>query len=361
MLINKVEISNLEAYILCGLVEKFCNEFIDEVKEITYTLDKLGIKGIKNILPNPFKTNKEIEIDAYYSIDKKQIFIRFNESKDRKFNFMTVYGNPIPLSMFNFEISENDTDISIFENITFQKGEAKFDIDYSFITTLAGFRKRLNNTKEFALDFINSNRDLNNYKNQNDKIKYLYYLKAVKEEFLKLISDENTPELVIDKFLELHKVILQRGLHLDKFIHQVVMKNLLDKYEHDLKPDLIAYDILNNKWVVVDYKKSKKSLIKNLDKVRTGFKADVNALENQLLDYVEYFEEKEHREYIKKEYKYNIKYPDAIGIIGTIQTEEQEAFNRLMKNKPRWFSVMPYNYLYDSFCTYINLVEEIAK
>ena len=361
MIVTRVEMTETEIYILYGLTQKFCNDFINEVKDITHTLDKLGIKGVKNTLPNPFKMDKEIEISAYYSIDKKQVFIRFNESKNRKFHFTTVYGTPIPFNIFMFETSENDTGMSSIQNITLQKGEMKFPIDYSFITSLAGFTKRLNNIKEFALDFINSNRDLNRYKNEYDKVSYLAYLKELKEEMLKLISDENTPELVIDKFLENHPVILQRGLYLDKFKHQVIMKNLLGKYEHDLKPDLIAYDVLNNKWVIVDYKRAKNNLIKNIDKVRTGYKVDVNDLENQLFDYLEYFEEKEHREYIEKEYKCNIKYPEAIGIIGNISMEEQDAFNRLMQNKPRWFSVMPYNYLYDSFNRYIEIVEEIAK
>ena len=119
--------------------------------------------------------------------------------------------------------------------------------------------------------------------------------------------------------------------------------------------------LLQNSKFAFDKKRAKNNLIKNIDKVRTGFKVDVNDLENQLFDYLEYFEEKEHREYIEKEYKCNIKYPEAIGIIGNISMEEQDAFNRLMQNKPRWFSVMPYNYLYDSFCNYVNLIENNLK
>ena len=84
------------------------------------------------------------------------------------------------------------------------------------------------------------------------------------------------------------------------------LKNILNKYEHDLKPDLIAFDTLNKKWVVVDYKKAKHKIIKNLHKVRTGFKSDVSNLRNQLKDYLEYFEEEDHRKYVKKTYKIDI-------------------------------------------------------
>lgn len=361
MIGTKVEMTETEIYILYGLAQKFCNDFIDEVKDIIHTLDKLGIKGVKNTLPNPFKMDKEVESSVYYSIDKKQIFIRFNESKNRKFNFITVYGNPIPFNMFLSPISENDTGMSTIQNITLQKGEMKFPIDYSFITSLTGFTKKLINIKEFALEVINSNRDLNGYKNKNEKAAYLAYLKELKEEMLNMFVDESTPELKIDNFFENHPIILERALHLEKFNHQVILKNILGKYEHDLKPDLIAYDTLNKKWVIVDYKKAKRTIIKNLDRVRSGLRAEVYDLQNQLRDYVEYFDERDHRNYISEKYNLNINYPDSLGIIGNVAVEEQETFNKVIKDLPRWFNVMPYNYLYDSFCNYVNLIENNLK
>lgn len=353
-MINTREISKYEGEILINLINMFSNKFIEEINNITDTLKGLKIDNIKRNLPSPFCGNNSIALEVLVSLEKKSMLFNFKSSNEEKLEIIEVEGERTPLNLINIG---NDNTFEGIVNIKNSNLNGLL-IEYGFILSFNGFGKRIVNIKEFALDFINSNRDLNNYKNENDKIEYIYYLKKVKEEFLKLISDENTPELVIDKFLEDNNIILQRGLHLDKFMHQVVMKNLLGKYEHDLKPDLIAYDVLNNKWVIVDYKKAKKSLIKNLNKVRTGFKADINDLENQLLDYIEYFEEEEHREYIKNEYKCDLKYPDAIGIIGSIKAEEQVAFNRLMKNKPRWFSVMPYNYLYDSFCRYVEHVEK---
>lgn len=350
-----------EDYYMGFFIQEFCKEFISSIAEIKETLNKLGIKDAVSNIPEPFNKSGKIQVDTYYSINKKQIFLNFKKSNHLTFRYTSVQGNPVPCSPFDFQYEPNEDALNSILNVTLIKGKVSYEIGFGYVMSLKTFVDKLNNAKDFALDFINSNRDLNMYKVEYNRNTYLDYLKNVKKEFSKLISDENTPELVIDKFLEEHKVILQRGLHLDKFMHQVVMKNLLGKYEHDLKPDLIAYDVLNNKWLIVDYKRSKKSIIKNLEKVRTGFKSEVNDLENQLNDYIEYFDEKEHREYIEKEYKYNIRYPDAIGIIGNIKIEERDMFNRLMKNKPRWFSVMPYNYLYDSFCRYIEVAEDISK
>lgn len=236
--------SKIQILILSRYIEKFSEDFINEVKELKYTLNKLGIKGVEDSLPSPFNGNKNIEVTACFSIDRKQIFINFNESKNSKFMFMTVEGNPVPSGLFNFNMQENDVGISIMQNVVLSQGQSNYKIDYGFITTLSGFNKIVKNIKEFSIEFINSNRDLKNYKTYNDKISYLNYLKELKEVISIIFFDENTPELYIDKFLEENPVILKTGLHLDNLNHQVILKNILDKYEHDLKPDLIAYNIL---------------------------------------------------------------------------------------------------------------------
>lgn len=351
----------MQMLILSRVIEKFSKDFINEVKELNYTLNKLGIQGVEDSLPSPFNGNKNIQITACFSIDKKQIFINFNENKNSQFIFTSVCGNPVPSGLFNFDTEENDVGISIMQNVVLSQGQNNYKIDYGFVTTLAGFNKIVKNIKEFSIEFITSNRDLNKYKTYNDKISYLNYLKKLKKVISTIFFDENTQELYIDKFLEENPVILKAGLHLDNLNHQVILKNILDKYEHDLKPDLIAYDMLKKKWLIIDYKRAKRKIIKNFGKVRSGFKADVNDLENQLYDYLEYFEEEAHRNYIEKTYKISMKHPDAIGIIGNVNEEEQETFNRLMQNKPRWFSLIPYNYLYDSFCRYIDLIEGSIK
>lgn len=358
---NKKEkqITTSELNIISSLLTNFCMEYVNEVRQIIKKIEKINSKNVRGKLPSPFNKDTAILIEVAYSIDQTLILIKFSRIKgeNNRCVFIPIEGSPIPGNIFGFDNPQEFTGIMNLTNVTI----GSFFIEYGFLTSLKGLSNKVTDIRTFASDFINSYIDLSKYKKQNDKVGYSIYLKEVKEEFLKLISDEKTPELTIDKFLENHPVILQRGLHLDKFMHQVIMKNLLGKYEHDLKPDLIAYDVLNNKWVVVDYKRAKNSLIKNIGKVRTGFKSEVNDLENQLFDYLEYFGEKEHRDYIEKEYKCNIKYPEGIGVIGNIKSEEQDEFNRLMQNKPRWFNIMPYNYLYDSFCRYIELVDDIAK
>lgn len=345
---------------LTYLVKKFSFEFISEIENIADIFYKVGNENIYKDLPLLFNSGKNgILIEAVYSINEKLILIKFTKIKikENKFNFITVEGNPIPYNVIKIDSPESYNGILTFENVDIQSEMGKFNIEYGFMTSISNLLNKIHIVKEFAIDFINSNRDLSKYKKYEDKVSYLNYLNELKDEMFKMFSDESTPELKIDKFLENHPIILERALHLGDFKHQVILKNILNKYEHDLKPDLIAYDSLNKKWVIVDYKKAKRNIIKNLNKVRTGFKSDVNDLENQLNDYIEYFEEEKHREYIKKTYKIDIKYPDAIGIIGNISVKEQDAFNRLVKNQPKWFNVMPYNYLYDSFCNYVAHIE----
>ena len=92
-----------------------------------------------------------------------------------------------------------------------------------------------------------------------------------------------------------------------------------------------------------------------------GFKAEVYDLKNQLRDYVEYFEEKVQRDYFLKKYRINIEYPKAIGIIGNVYENEQTTFNKLIKDSPNWFKVVPYNYLYDNFCRFVDLAYNLLK
>ncbi|MFR0001624.1 MAG: Shedu anti-phage system protein SduA domain-containing protein [Intestinibacter bartlettii] len=352
MLQNGLKIPNYEIRAIYNITKRFSDDFINEVRGLIHILDKLKIKEVKSGLPNLFQDDKEIATTCYFTFDKKQMYILFNQNKNKSFNFIPTCGNPIP----NIYIDSSNFGIISLQNTFLGDGKNGLMIELGFIINSARLSDILENIKEFAIDFLNSNRDLYKYKDKYDRQEYLKYLGKLKGECKVYFLNENTPELVIDKFLERNPVILERGLHLEKLNHQLTLKNILNKYEHDLKPDLIAFDTLNKKWVVVDYKKAKRKIIKNLHKVRTGFKSEVGDLKNQLNDYLEYFEEEDQRNYVKKTYKIDIKYPDGIGIIGQIDSEEKEAFNRLMKNEPRWFRVMPYNYLYDSFCKYVEMI-----
>ncbi|MGE7607636.1 hypothetical protein ACQKML_13595 [Peribacillus frigoritolerans] len=348
---------DVQTNLLGNVLKKFCEDFISEVSDMKETLKKMGI-NVDDALPEPFKGQHKIRIQAYYSQDRKQLFVIFNKAESNNFSFSFVKGNPIPFQVFNFVGEGKESSI---RGGTFINGNQKITIDYSFIFPHSAFIKRLNNIKEFAIDFIKVHLDQYNYDKKNKDSQYVKYLEQLKQQMSDLFFDETTRELTIDKFLEENPVILEHGLQLIKLKHQVVLKNILNKYEHDLKPDLIAFDLAEKNWVIVDYKKAKSSIMKNLNKVRTGFKSDVNDLENQLFDYMEYFDEKDHRDYVIKEYQMKINFPKCIGVIGNVKYEEQQDFNRLMKKKPRWFSVIPYNYLFDSFGRYIELVKDIGR
>ena len=304
MLQNGLKIPNYEIRAIYNITKRFSDDFINEVRGLIHILDKLKIKEVKSGLPNLFQDDKEIATTCYFTFDKKQMYILFNQNKNKSFNFIPTCGNPIP----NIYIDSSNFGIISLQNTFLGDGKNGLMIELGFIINSARLSDILENIKEFAIDFLNSNRDLYKYKDKYDRQEYLKYLGKLKGECKVYFLNENTPELVIDKFLERNPVILERGLHLEKLNHQLTLKNILNKYEHDLKPDLIAFDTLNKKWVVVDYKKAKRKIIKNLHKVRTGFKSEVGDLKNQLNDYLEYFEEEDQRNYVKKTYKIDIKY-----------------------------------------------------
>lgn len=285
-------------------------------------------------------------------MDKDQHFIVFNASRTKDdFSFVVVRGNPIPVPAFEFTGQEGE---SYIIGITLKSKHQTFPVDYSFVFSHTGFVNRVRNIKEFAIDIIKSTIDFNRYRELDEKRQYMLYLDDLKQQMGELFFDETVGELTIDKFIESNPIILEHGLNLIKPKHQVVLKNILGIYEHDLKPDLIAFDLMEKNWLIVDYKKAKRTIIKNLNKVRTGFKAEVNDLENQLYDYIEYFEEREHREFVNQTYQIPINDPNAIGLIGNVNIQEKPAFTRLMKNKARWFKVIPYNYLFDNFSRYVD-------
>ncbi|MGD7047679.1 DUF4263 domain-containing protein [Rossellomorea marisflavi] len=340
---------NTEIYILSKLVRKFCEDLINELRELKRTLKSIGI-NVDDSIPEPFNGNF-IDVKAYYSYDRKQHFIMFNKSRIKdEFNFSVVTGNPIPIPILNFTDESDDSKII---NLSLQDDEGILLIEYSLIIPQPIFGKKMDNIKEYAAEIVKINLDTNKFRKQEDQINHLKFLLDLKQRMEEIFFNETVSELTIDKFIEENPIILEEGLNLVNPRHQVKLKNVLGKYEHDLKPDLIAFDLLEKNWVIVDYKKAKRKIIKNLSKVRTGFKAEVNDLKNQLLDYVEYFAEKEHRDYVLKTYHLDINYPNGIGIIGNVNYDEQKAFSRLIHHEPKWYKVVPYNYLYDNFCRYI--------
>lgn len=92
-----MSITNTEVIIIPKIVKYFSESLIKEIKGLQKTLISLGLNVNKSI-PAPFNSNY-ISINAYYSIDRNQYFIVFNEAKYKDdFSFMMVKGNPVPIN-----------------------------------------------------------------------------------------------------------------------------------------------------------------------------------------------------------------------------------------------------------------------
>lgn len=347
--------SQFEVRVLGNMVNGFCAQFINEINQSKEQFKKVGI-NLNRALPSPFNSNRSISCHVTYSVVKKQFMLHFSKSKGYDFAFQPVTGDVMPGGIFVFE---GDQFEATFQNLTIQHGVHEYQLEYAICVPETKFMSYLRDIKGFARDFISVNwRFFNSDKSKDD---YIFQLERIRQEMAELFFNESIGELVLDNFLKDNPVILEQGLNLFKPMHQVELKNVLGRYEHDLKPDLIAFDESDKTWVIVDYKKAKRNIIKNQDKVRTGFKAEVHSLEDQLRDYMEYFEDSTHRKYVKKKYQVEIEHPKTIGIIGNIEESEQSAFNRLMLDKPKWFNVIPYNYLYDNFCRHIELASKLIS
>jgi hypothetical protein len=352
-----------ELLIVPKAVEYFCKEFIKLVNEMKADYKIIGL-DISEALPYPFNKDKVPSYGGYYSYDRKHIYLIFGESSAQDgFFYRHVLGNPCKyLGGGTMDIENLQMELQpIFVDfeMTFPNKEDVYMKYYTVLMPYSILNDKMKNIKQYVRDFVVVHWGKYVYEKNNSKNDYLNYLIDVQQKLEDLIFDESTPELTIDKFLEENPIILEQGLNLLKPMHQVVLKNLLGIYEHDLKPDLIAFDDSQKCWVIVDYKKVKPTIIKNLNRVRTGFRAEVHNLEDQIRDYIEFFDEMEHRQYVQVHYNVDIQYPKGIGIIGYVSPDERKDFNRLMNSKPRWFNVVPYNDLYENFCRYLILVNQL--
>lgn len=329
----------------------FVKNLLKEISELKQTLKSLGM-DVQKILPSPF-SSKHIRVEVNYSIDKQSYLFSFSSSKSSEIKFKIVQGEPLPIPIFGVGDGKGYVNLTI-SNLTLADGKKKIYLDYSMLLTQNVFKEMTADIKGEAVKIVRNGIDNYNFKEQSEKRRYYSELVQILQEMGGLISDESTSELELDRFLEANPVVLEKGLNLVKLQHQVVLENLLQKYEHNLKPDLIAFDLAEKNWTIVDYKKSKKVIMKNIGKVRSGLKSEVHDLRYQLKDYIEYFEENVHREYVLKTYKIELKYPYGIGIIGNVNDKERDEFNRVMKDEPKWFKVTPYNYLFDNFNRYVD-------
>lgn len=216
---------------------------------------------------------------------------------------------------------------------------------------------------KYSTDVTLSYKNIINNENTNDVVvndnKIIDTFK-VKKDMEHYFFNENVKELEIDKFIYDNPIILEVVFGLINRKSQVKLVDQTGRFEQDLKPDLIAYNLHTKMWTIVDYKRSNSNLLKKVGKVRESYKSDIPDLIAQLRDYVEFFNDSLNIKYYKDTYGDTIEYPTAIGIIGILPEDYTMGFNRLKRDFPNWVEVRPYNYIYDSFCRFIEVSNSIS-
>lgn len=368
--------------------EKFARNLLKEIDEYKVQFQDMGL-DIKNYLPAVF-TGKDVGVHIIYSNKSQNVLFRFDIREKRHVILSQVDGelfdlfdrfdswkdNQAAFRLQDFSgafvgnrVLSGRPIIIEGENVELAIEEFRFNapyygqihFPYAFVFSFKNFDKINSDLRGFISRFLSV---IEEFKNQKTEAGLHYqYLEGLKRNMEVLFFDEKVPELKIDRFIEMNPVVLELGLHITKPRSQVVLKNVTGKHNnHDFRPDLIAYDNRARNWTIVDYKKAKRTVIKNAGDVRTGFRAEVYALKDQLRNYVRYFQEREHRIEFQKKYGFEIKRPRAIGIIGNVGFQEREDFeDLLMEEFNQQYNIIPYNYLYENFCESIDFAFKYIK
>lgn len=336
---------------------KFSSEYLEAAKNTKRVFENAGIYKEKLISENLL--GKFSRIEVVYSIDREQYFFNFTQDNEDSFNFKVVKGNPLPLSLFNFD--EHSEDITV-KNLVVETGTDSFEFGEGYILSHREFMEAHQDPEKFLVKKIQFGLEKIKHPTKSSQLNYISSLVAIEKKFKTLIFSHDTPELVLDKFLEENSVILSKALKLEELQHQIVLEDIHGEIGQNLKPDLIAYNLFMKEWVIVDYKKAKRNIIKNPNKIRTTFKSEVDDLHAQLRDYRDYFSDREHRKAFKRRYGFDLESPDTYGIIGIVLEKEKKDFKKLIQDKLRWFNIIPYNYILDDFSKYIvELKKEFEK
>lgn len=266
--------------------------------------------------------NLGIEID-YFSLERCYL-IKFNNLN--RLSYATNTLNSLPIGVGEKSIAQL---VDVRMNGIY--------IEQGFILGKKSYTFFVDHTEKFFDSYI--------YAINNPVVDKQFKLEIL-EKFENML-ETNPKELEIDKFIENHPFIIELSLHLTDLKHQIKLKDIEEDFNQDLKPDLIAYKPLDKRWYIVDYKRSKRNLIKKPGKVRSGFLAEVNDLVYQLNDYINYFtRSRVQTKFIKEKYGMDIKYPKGIGIIGNLKGEKQETLLKARENLPREIdNIYPYNHI----------------
>lgn len=344
-------------------VEDFLNELIADFKGLTETYKLINL-DIEKYIPKPFNDVNEIILDSVFYYKEEILTISFYSGKQPSFNFQqpgfhynVVFEDAWQTEFFKRDKNGEINDIHILASPVSIVPEPPY-LDFygiSMAFTIEEFEKALEDVKSIAYYMLQSQLPFNKLsKSKSD----LAYLEAIALEFKMLLDTENLLEKDVELFLNENTEILEYTLNIESILEQPELENVIGKLPHDLKPDIIGLDTFHNRWIILDYKKHDKSLVKNMFKSRTGFRSEVNDLENQLEEYRKYFEEEAHRRYFEDRYGYTINKPYIVGLIGLIKTEEAQVLNELLERKVKWLDIYPYNLLLDRF---IKEIERIRK
>jgi len=370
----------------------FTSEFLNTTSNNIKLLEQF-VKQDPDVFPRVFSIN-EIGIECYYSTDRRHIFIIFNNDS-KGFTLEFVKGNVTDvLDKSNTWISSKGAAFRIessgvslrniqvkgmkpFEihgdNIEIQFEDLKLEMpynqertmDYGIILSQKKFDSIIKDVAEYSknvtLSYKNSINILRTDESNNIGLEYnnTRSVHQIKKEMEYYFFDENVKELEIDNFIYENPIILEVAFGLINGKSQVNLVDQTGQFEHGLKPDLIAFNLHEKTWTIVDYKRSKSDLLKRVGKVRESYKSDISDLIAQLRDYTEFFNDSLNRKYYQENYGAIIEYPGAIGIIGQLPEEYIKGFNRLSRDFPNWVKIRPYNYIYDSFCRYIEVANSI--
>lgn len=366
----------------------FSKMFIDIHRNMNLGLKTLNVTNV----PEIFSQHNNLKIECSYSIEDNYYFIMFsknNEIKKDEIEFKIIDGDildifdiyklwnnlPVAFKINNSNISIKDCQISgmkpfqiegdsvemyienLYLNLPFYGQKT---IEYGIIISHKKLREKIGEIEGYIKKIANSYAALLlEEKNISfeSRSNYLEKLKNIAKEYKNLIYKDSS-EHEIETFFKENNLIFEI-LGLKSMKSQVLLKNILNLYTQDLKPDLIAFNILERRWTIIDYKKSNFDLIKASDSPRATFISKVTDLKAQLREYREYFSELQHREFYLKTYGEYIERPKILGIIGKISPKNEQTFNKEKDELPNWIDILPYNYIYYKLEEYINTFPNI--
>lgn len=367
----------------------FSNNYITTINKILNSFEQIQ-EEIRKSIPNVFNSNKH-NIDTFYSENRNHLMILFEESnnnnrtftlvKDNIFDILDSTGtwNKMKNCAFCFENSSGIIDSCSVQGLKpFEVyGDSKIILSNFKYTLPSGVQKEIPFGFIFSLNhFVDIKSDLNKFiQNQiysywdyyrkfdkkkldssYDQKKYKENVKNILNYMNEIFFNSDTDEKTIDDFITDNPIILERCLDInpDSLMSQAILINeVKESFNQDMKPDLICKNIYDE-WIILDYKRAKR-IVKKEATARQDVTSEVHDLKTQLKNYREYFNDSSHRKLFLDKTGHEISSkPQAIGLIGVLQEEEQKIFKDAIEDYPNWLKIETYDRIYKKFEYYYN-------